>query len=348
MHSIRPHRRPSAARIRRTCAAGLALFVGAWLADASPALADRSCQGSICIDTGQEGRAVVFHAINQTAAPVSIRIAVQTQNLEAYPKLPPVQLVPAGGFRKIAQFLPRSESAGWSYRYRWSWVVGDPNATHNDNYRYRMPFGGLEARLVSQGNNGTFTHNGAHAYAFDFAMPVGTPVLAARSGTVVMVNDGYTKHGISDDYLAKANAVYVLHDDRTVATYAHLDPGAGVREGMRIRVGDVIGFSGNTGYSTGPHLHFSVWKPDHQNHASTLPIRFFDARDPAGQIPTTGTWLEPGCHDDGIACAPGALPDEGNSIGRRDLKRSDDGACHCANGSTITTHLPCRMVCPKL
>ena len=248
---------------------------------------------------------------------------------------------------QLAQFLPRDEMQGWSYRYSWSWVLGDPGAVHDDSYAYRVPFGGLERRRVSQGNDGGFTHKGVHRHAFDFAMPIGTPILAARSGTVVLVSDGYTKNGISDDYLSKANAIYVLHEDRTVATYAHLDPGAGVRVGMKVRVGDLIGFSGNTGFSTGPHLHFAVWKPGKDNRARSLPIRFLADGHPEGQVPQTGDWIEPGCHEDGRACVEGELPAEPQFETRRAIGRADDGACHCPNGSTITTHLPCRMVCPK-
>jgi len=330
---------------RTLLAAAILSAVG--LAVPERAHAERSCLGAICIDSGEEGGAVVFHAINRTQAPVSIQIAVETQNLEAYPKLPSIQLVPAGGFRKIAQYVPRSEHAGWSYRYTWSWVLGDPRAQHSDGYRYRVPFGGLEPRRVSQGNQSEFTHQGAHAYAFDFAMPIGTPILAARGGQVVMVNDGYTQQGLTPDFLSKANAVYILHDDRTVATYAHLDPGAGVREGMRVNTGDLIGWSGNTGFSTGPHLHFSVWKPGNDNRLQTLPIRFWSPTDAAGFVPTRGMWLPPSCHPGGTPCAPESIPAKLGQSGEARMDRAEDGACHCANGSVITTHLPCRMVCPK-
>ena len=316
------------------------------LGGATPTVADeRSCLGAICVEASDEGDTVTFHAINGSPAPVAVQIQVQTKGLQPYPMLPEIQLVPAGGLRRIAQYVPSSPDAGWSYRYAWSWIVGDPTAKHNDRHRYRMPFGGREQRKLSQGNDEPFTHNGEHRYAFDFAMPIGTPILAARSGTVILVNDGYAKNGLSNDYLSKANAIYILHDDRTIGIYAHLDAGSGVRQGMVVRVGDLIGFSGNTGFSSGPHLHFAVWKPDAQNHAQTLPIRFEGG--PNGYVPRTGDTIAPSCHEDGIPCPASARMDEGSHPDRRHVQRSEDGTCRCSNGSVITTHLPCRMVCPR-
>ena len=326
------------------------LAIAALVAIVTPvSRAEESCLGTVCIQAGAEGDALVFDAVNRMSAPVTISLRFdELQNLRAYPRLPPAQMVSAGGSKRIAQFLPANPARGWRYRYNWSWVMGDPDAVHDDAYRYRMPFGGLEDRHVSQSYDGGFTHTGAHRYALDIAMPIGTPILAARAGRVILVNDGYTAHGISDDYLSKANAVYVMHTDHTVATYAHLDPGAGVRAGMRVRTGDVIGFSGNTGYSTGPHLHFEVWKPTRAGSLETIPVRFLrDAVASRSGVPATGDLLPPGCHSDGRTCEADELPADLGFEDRREIQRHSDGTCRCVNGSIITTHLPCRMVCPK-
>src|SRR5690625_5722784 len=57
----------------------------------------------------------------------------------------------------------------------------------------------------------------------------------------------------------RANFVRILHDDGSMALYAHLDyGGVSVRDGQRVKRGQRIGRSGNTGFSTGPHLHFVV------------------------------------------------------------------------------------------
>ncbi len=311
----------------------------------SPVLAGEQCQGAVCVRDVFEDPAAYVEATNHTAAPVTMHLQfIQRRNLRPYPELPDTLVVPARSSRKLAQFLPIDPYMGISFRYSWAWVIGDITARHDPFVRYRMPFGGTEPRMLSQGVDGRFTHQGAHRYAFDFAMPIGTPILAARTGTVIRVSDGHTRHGLTDDFLSKANAVLVMHDDRTIASYAHLDPGAGVREGMRVRRGELIGFSGNTGFTTGPHLHFEVWKPLESGRLATLPIRFYNGAS-KGFVPGESAWYSPTCHSEGVPCKPGELGDTHRLPAA--MQKDERGACQCANGSVITTHLPCRMVCPK-
>jgi hypothetical protein len=115
---------------------------------------------------------------------------------------------------------------------------------------------------------------GAGRFAFDFAMPVGTPVLAAREGTVVRVSDGFTEAGLDPSFGVKANKVMILHADGTFADYAHLRVGAIVKPGQQVKQGEVIGYSGHTGFSAGPHLHFAVLRRSGSGDVETLPIRF--------------------------------------------------------------------------
>jgi murein DD-endopeptidase MepM/ murein hydrolase activator NlpD len=307
--------------------------------------AEEQCLGAVCVRDVHEDPAVYVEATNHTGAPVTVHLRVGRRlNLAPYPARPDTQVVAPRSSRKLKQFLPVDPYSGTSFQYRWGWVIGDVSAHHDDSVRYRMPFGGTETRPLSQGVAGGFTHSGPHRFAFDFAMPIGTPILAARAGVVIRVSDGHTKHGISDEFLTKANAVLIMHDDRTIATYAHLDPGAGVREGMRVRTGEVIGFSGNTGFSTGPHLHLDVWKPLASGQLKTLRIRFHDGTR-QGFVPVEAALYEPTCHADGRPCKAGELGEIGSLPAAHG--KLDDGACHCPNGSVITTHLPCRMVCPR-
>ena len=67
----------------------------------------------------------------------------------------------------------------------------------------------------------------------------------------------------------------VRHGDATLANYAHLKKdGAVVKVGDTIEAGDLIGYSGNTGFSSGPHLHFSVFKTRNGSQRQTLPVKF--------------------------------------------------------------------------
>ena len=87
--------------------------------------------------------------------------------------------------------------------------------------------------------------------AVDYAAPTGTPVMTIGDGTVVSA--GWTNGG--------GNTVKVRHNSVYTTSYMHLSRyGAGIKAGVRVRQGDVIGYVGSTGMSTGPHLDFRVWK----------------------------------------------------------------------------------------
>lgn len=127
-------------------------------------------------------------------------------------------------------------------------------------------------------------NGGVGLYAIDFNMPIGTPIVAARDGKVVSLEESHKDWNGKD--LAE-NYVFIQHNDGTVARYFHLThQGALVNLGENVKAGDVIGKSGNTGQSGGPHLHFDVQKcgPNlHPNYnkmpcAQTLPITFNNAQ----------------------------------------------------------------------
>jgi murein DD-endopeptidase MepM/ murein hydrolase activator NlpD len=157
-------------------------------------------------------------------------------------------------------------------------------AVHDDAVRYRLPFPLDSPRMLTQGVNGPITHQGRDAFTFDFAMPAGSPVLAARDGTVARVRDGFTEGGLDSKYSMRANDVLVLHADGTFAVYTHLSKGIPVREGQVVKQGDVLASSGNTGLTAGPHLHFGVYRRDLPASATSIPIRF-GVGSPKGFVP---------------------------------------------------------------
>jgi len=162
-------------------------------------------------------------------------------------------------------------------------------AEHDQGARYVLPFDSPAPRQLSQGNNGRFSHHGHMRYAFDFRMPVGDPVVAARAGKVVAVVDEYERGGPVKSLMGKANVVIVLHEDGSFATYAHLSKGAAVSVGDEVEAGDLIGKSGNTGYTTAPHLHFAVFVLEDDGKAVSVPIRFA-GQDAEGFVPAEGAY----------------------------------------------------------
>ena len=152
--------------------------------------------------------------------------------------------------------------------------LGDPsNSVHDDKVQYTLPFPPGKGYPILQGWNGRFSHRSHQSrYALDFEMPIGDTVCAARDGIVVRMIDKYTENG-GPEYRTKANQVVILHEDGTLAFYVHLDhKGVFVVPGDAVCAGQPVGLSGNTGFSTKPHLHFVVREaPDR-----AVPVYFED------------------------------------------------------------------------
>jgi murein DD-endopeptidase MepM/ murein hydrolase activator NlpD len=167
----------------------------------------------------------------------------------------------------------------WSFRSRYQWVPGTPGG-RPDGALYRLPFApGAGYRLI-QGYRGDFSHQAGSAdeHALDFQMPEGTPVLAARAGVVAAVRQDSTRGGRTRRFRNCANYVVVRHGDGTYAEYYHLRPnGARVKPGDPVAAGQLLGLSGNTGYSMLPHLHFAVYRPIDGQRRESLPVKFQSA-----------------------------------------------------------------------
>lgn len=145
--------------------------------------------------------------------------------------------------------------------YRYVYLPGDPAAEPDPGVTYRLPYAAGTSHVITQTYPVSDTHRTRDSmYAVDFAMPVGTSVVAARDGVVFDVASTHFSGGPDEQqYADLANLVRILHDDGTWAVYAHLNwDTIRVRPGDRVATGETIADSGNTGFSSGPHLHFAV------------------------------------------------------------------------------------------
>jgi murein DD-endopeptidase MepM/ murein hydrolase activator NlpD len=102
-------------------------------------------------------------------------------------------------------------------------------------------------------------YNGSGHNAIDIGMPVGTPILAALSGTVLATGNTDLAHDANGrQCLSFGKYVVIKHANGLDTLYAHLSV-INVSTGQSLSTGDAVGFSGMTGYATGPHLHFGVY-----------------------------------------------------------------------------------------
>ncbi len=204
---------------------------------------------------------IVIFAENTSYCPYTFELKCDYKNMHSNVPLPyKIVLLPYQGKQQICKLTPIGNKK-WDYQFWGVWQRGDATkAKHNDNAIYALPFKMGTTHNVAQGYDGKFSHQGKKS--IDFSMPVGTHIHAARKGVVVDLKEN-SKYGCADkSCLDQGNYVTIYHSDGTFASYFHLD-----YKGVKVSVGDVveqgqfIGLSGNTGWSSSPHLHFEVFEP---------------------------------------------------------------------------------------
>ncbi len=145
---------------------------------------------------------------------------------------------------------------------------------------YKLPFPGGESSWVIQGNNSGLNHNNGNngqKYSWDFRRPCGTPVLAARGGTIaakpIVNNDGIGGNN---------NEIDVDHGDGTIGIYLHLqNQSTKLKKGDKVNAGDELAQVGSVGNSMTGHIHFMV-----KRGGNTVAVSFTDVKDDKG-VPRT-------------------------------------------------------------
>ena len=250
-------------------------------------------KGDVRVSATASGRTVRFLAENRFFAPVELRLTfTEFRNLERPAGFDDLGwIVPPDSTTEIMA-LEMAGAGAPSVEFTYEYHVGDPRAVHRPELPYRVPYALATRFPVTQAYPDTLTHQSeASHHAVDIAMPVGTDIFAAREGIVFDVSSDSFSGGLDPaNDGPKANVVRILHDDGTYAVYAHLNWNSiRVRPGDRVERGQYIADSGNTGFSSGPHLHFVVMK-NAGMRARSLPFKFA-GREREAVTPVTGTDL---------------------------------------------------------
>jgi len=227
---------------------------------------------NIIVQNKKNNGQIDVYITNNNLFDITIKYDVKIKNLLITDSFPIIKSIKAKSKSKITTLYMQKNR--FFYKYTYAWVIGNKNSIHNDKYLYALPYKIGTKHKVTQGFNGYFSHKGNSLYAVDFAMSIGTKIYAAREGIVVKIkNDGY-KHG-DKSYINEANFIIIKHNDGTYGKYAHLRKnGVKVKISQKIKRGQFLGFSGNTGYTNGPHLHFIVFKGKSYNSRQSIKIKF--------------------------------------------------------------------------
>lgn len=143
----------------------------------------------------------------------------------------------------------------------------------DSSYVYSLPFENNKKVFLIQAYDSKMSHKGE--YALDFKVKKKTKICAAREGVVIAARGDSDKGGLKPGNMSDGNHISIKHDDGSIAHYWHLiKNGALVKVGDTVMKGQLIGLSGNTGYSAFPHMHFEVIGNDGKGNYRQLATRF--------------------------------------------------------------------------
>lgn len=205
-------------------------------------------------------RELFIYADNKELMPMSAQFKFKLTNLTS--TLPDNEIViipPQVKKFLIAKLSPVNTEVGNSFSYTNSYNFGNAlQEIFDDDYIYALPYATGKTQSIFQGYHGKFSHQ--NEYALDFDLKTGSEIFAARDGTVVVVRNNNNYYCPDISCAKYNNKILIMHSDGTFADYSHLKfHGAIVKKGDIIKKNQLIGYSGSTGFASGPHLHFAVF-----------------------------------------------------------------------------------------
>lgn len=244
-----------------------------------------------CFSISQRGSEedLRLYGVNDCYGPVAFQFVMKgSRNISWDRPRKYAAVVPARKSQPLVHMWQADKRKGYKYSYSTSFVPGDPQAGHYPQKPYLVPVQPGRAYRISQGFKGKSSHTHPQSvYAVDIVMPQGSRICAARGGVIMEVANDFFTGGKSERFAEKANFIRILHDDGTMAIYAHLKlESIQYPPGTRVARGQYIAEAGSTGYSSGPHLHFVIQKNVGMELRS-IPFEFADRRG-GGYTPVAG------------------------------------------------------------
>jgi murein DD-endopeptidase MepM/ murein hydrolase activator NlpD len=217
----------------------------------------------------------------------TITIDATLMNLEPSHPLPYTFVARNQRPEVVLKFTPIRHTLPCHMRFRYSSRCGGMEGAHDPKAVYRLPYPRVKAYVVSQGNLGRVSHGkgSGNDYAIDWTMPEGSMVLAARGGVVIGIKQDSNQGGDDKKFDSSGNQIVIKHDDGTCAEYLHLQQDSAlVKLGQRVNAGTPLAHSGNTGHTTGPHLHVAVFVNQTGFERTCLPVRWYTKHGPVERL----------------------------------------------------------------
>lgn len=221
-----------------------------------------------------EKNILLFFADNNELFPVTVIFNFQLSNMKSSQGINFHIVIPAQSLKtEITTLAPIDEYKTVKFSYNTRTLRGDVNMVPDEDHVYDLPYKKGTSYNVMQGYNGSSTHRNINA--LDFSLKMGDEVYASRAGKVVRVVEHNTRHCLQPQCADYNNVIQIYHKDGSFADYAHLQKnGSIVNVGDAVEAGELIGYSGNTGFASGPHLHFNVFVPDEDQGYKTIKTLF--------------------------------------------------------------------------